>query len=121
MNAFGRMLNPLDHPIMDNLYCDTFWFAVPLRLVWDNFQKFMGEQIDPGDSTDFLIPQIVLDGSMNLAGSLYDYFGLPTEYDLTAETNSYKYSVSNLFARAYNLVYNEWFRDENLQDSVDGS
>lgn len=118
MNAFGRMLNPLDHPIIDNLYCDTFWFAVPLRLVWDNFQKFMGEQIDPGDSTDFLVPQIVLDGSMALAGSLYDYFGLPTQYDLDAQNNTKKYSVSNLFARAYNLVYNEWFRDENLQDSV---
>jgi len=118
MSAFGRMLNPLDHPIMDNIHCDTFWFFVPNRLTWSNWEKFNGAQDNPDDSTDFIIPYVDLDGSMALAGSLYDYFGLPTQYDLTAATNSYKYRISNLPARAYNLIYNEWFRDENLQDSV---
>jgi len=118
LNAFGRMLNPLDHPIMDNIYCDTFWFFVPNRLVWNNWEKFNGAQDNPDDSTDFIIPQIVLNGSMALAGSLYDYFGLPTQYDLGGLTTSFKYSVNNLPARAYNLIWNNWFRDENLQDSV---
>jgi hypothetical protein len=57
MTAFARMATPLK-PIMDNLYMDTFFFAVPCRLLWDNWKKFNGEQINPGDSTDFLVPQI---------------------------------------------------------------
>ncbi len=110
MSTFGRLATPL-HPIMDNLYMDFHFFSVPLRLIWDNFQKFMGEQTDPGDSTDFLVPQLVTPaapGGVN--GELSDYLGVPTEIpDLTH---------SALFHRAYNLIYNEWFRDENLQDSL---
>ncbi len=110
MSTFGRLATPL-HPIMDNLYMDFHFFSVPLRLIWDNFQKFMGEQTDPGDSTDFLVPQLVTPaapGGVN--GELSDYLGIPTEVpDL---------SHSALFHRAYNLIYNEWFRDENLQDSL---
>ena len=55
LNAFARLSTPI-RPIMDNIYLDTFFFAVPLRLIWNNFQKFMGEQINPGDSTSFLVP-----------------------------------------------------------------
>jgi len=110
-NVFARMATPLK-PIMDNLFLDTFYFAVPMRLVWDNFQKMMGEQIDPGDSIDYTIPQMVSTASTGYAaGSIHDYFGLPTEVpDLTH---------SCLWHRAYNLIYNEWFRDQNLQDSLD--
>jgi len=111
MTAFARLATPL-HPFMDNLYLDTFFFAVPYRLVWNNWQKFNGEQIDPGDSTSFVTPQIVPTpaGGGYAASTLFDYFGLPTEIeDITN---------SALYSRAYNLVYNEWFRDENLQDSV---
>ena len=57
-SLFGRLATPVV-PVMDNLFMDTFYFAVPVRLVWDNWQKFNGEQIDPGDSTDFLVPQVV--------------------------------------------------------------
>lgn len=110
MSCFARLATPIV-PFMDNLYCDSFFFAVPYRLVWDNFQKFMGEQIDPGDSTDFLIPQMESPASTGYAiGSLSDYFGLPTGIP-----NLYH---NSLWHRAYNLIYNQWFRDQNLQDSV---
>ena len=108
MTAFGRLATPL-HPFMDNMFLDSFFFAVPLRLVWDNFQKFNGEQTDPGDSTDYLIPQISTTAGWT-ENSLSDYFGLPT--GVAGLTHS------ALWHRAYNLIYNEWFRDQNLQDSV---
>ncbi len=109
-NIFARMATPI-YPIMDNLIMDTFYFACPMRLIWDNFQKFMGEQIDPGDSIDFTIPQMVSTATTGyLAGSIHDYFGLPTEIpDLTH---------SALFHRAYYLMWNDWFRDQNMQDSL---
>jgi len=110
MHAFTRLATPL-HPFMDNLHLDSFFFAVPVRLIWDNFQKFNGEQVDPGDSTEFLIPTMPAPASTGYAAnSLSDYFGIPTEIpDL---------EHSSLWHRAYNLIWNEWFRDENLQDSV---
>ena len=109
-SLFGRLATPVV-PVMDNLFMDTFYFAVPVRLVWDNWQKFNGDQLDPGDSTDFLVPQFVSPESTGFAvGTLFDYFGLPTGVA--------GLSVSALYSRAYNLIYNEWFRDQNLQDSV---
>ena len=104
--GFGRLSTPL-HPYMDNLHIETFFFAVPYRLLWNNWEKFCGEQDNPGDSTDYLIPQITSNTVAN--STLYDYFGIPTGVSL---------SYNNFCGRAYNLVYNEWFRDENLQDSV---
>lgn len=109
MTGFARLATPL-HPFMDNVFMNTFFFAVPLRLVWDNFQRFMGEQPNPDDSTDFLIPQITSPAGGYLNGSIYDYFGLPTEVA--------GISHSALYLRAYNLIWNEWFRDQNLQDSI---
>ena len=108
MTAFGRLATPL-HPFMDNMYLDSFFFAVPLRLVWDNFQKFNGEQTNPGDSTDFLVPTMTTAAGYT-ENSLSDYFGLPTGVA--------GLSHSSLWHRAYNLIYNEWFRDQNMQDSV---
>jgi len=109
MTAFARLATPL-HPFMDNMFMDSFFFAVPLRLLWDNFQKFNGEQTNPNDSTDYLIPQIVSPAGGYLNGTLSDYFGIPTEIAGLTHTA--------MFHRAYNLIYNEWFRDQNLQDSV---
>jgi len=109
MSAFARMSTPL-YPVMDNLYMDTFFFAVPLRLVWANFQKFMGEQTDPGDSTDFLVPTITADGGGFDEESVYDYLGIPTKVA--------GLEISALPLRAMNLIWNEWFRDQNLQDSL---
>lgn len=109
MNAFARLATPLK-PFMDNLYVDSFFFSVPIRLVWDNFRKFQGEQVDPGDSTDFLIPQIVAGPTGVEVNGLSDYFGIPVGVP--------NLSFSALWHRAYNLVYNEWFRDQNVINSV---
>lgn len=112
VNAFVRM-NTLVAPFMDNVFMDTFFFFVPSRLVWDNWQKFCGEQKNPGDSTDFLIPS--LSGTNTFTnGSIFDYMGLPTGVQLDP-TNT---PINALPFRAYNLIYNEWFRDENLIDSI---
>ena len=106
MAAFGRLATPI-HPILDNVFLDTFFFAVPVRLLWDNWQRFNGEQTSPGDSTDYLVP--VIGGPVTFDnGSLADYFGLPTGVPLT--------NINALPFRAYNLIYNEWFRDQNLVD-----
>jgi len=107
---FARLATPI-FPVMDNMYLDTHFFAVPIRLIWDNWQKFNGEQVDPGDSTDYTVPQMVSTAVTGYSvGSLHDYMGLPIGVpDMTH---------SSLWHRAYNLVYNEWFRDQNLQDSV---
>lgn len=112
VNMFARMSTPIV-PILDNLYLDVFFFAVPNRLVWDNWQKFMGEQENPGDSTDYLVPSIDWGASAVPQGSTYDYLGLP----VTA-TGADMGRVSALPLRAIHLIWNEWFRDQNLQDSV---
>lgn len=107
---FARVAT-LISPIMDNMYMDTFWFFVPERLLFEHFQAMCGEQDNPTDSTDYLFPTIKSPTGKGFeVGSIADYFGLPT-------------GVPNLEVRAepfraYNLIYNEWFRDENLQDSV---
>ena len=110
LHAFARLNTPI-FPIMDNIYLDTFFFAVPYRLVWENWEKFNGYQVDPGDSTSFLVPTITSPAMGGVAeGSLGDYMGVPTK------VNSLEYN--SLHFRAYNLIWNTWFRDENLQDSV---
>jgi len=106
MNGFARLATPL-HPFMDNVYLNTFFFAVPIRLLWDNWHKFNGAQDSPGDSTDYTIPQMDSDPTGYAVGSLYDYLGLPVQQS--------QYSHSALPTRAYSLIWNEWFRDQNLQ------
>lgn len=107
MTAFSRMATPI-FPLMDNMRMDSFFFAVPLRLLMDNWERLNGAQDDPGDSTDYLVPTITSpSGGYDLA-SLSDYFGIPTGVP------GLKHSA--LWHRAYNLIWNEWFRDENLQD-----
>jgi len=110
MTAFSRLATPI-HPFMDNLFMDSFFFSVPVRLLWDNWQKFNGEQKNPGDSTDYLVPTMTSPAATGYANSsLSDYFGIPTGVPLLVH--------DSLFHRAYNLIWNEWFRDENLQSSV---
>lgn len=110
MSAFARLATPIA-PLMDNMFMDSFFFAVPKRLVWSNWQKFNGEQTDPGDSTDYLVPTMTAPAvTGHVVGSLSDYFGIPTGI-ASLEHNS-------LVHRSYNLIWNEWFRDQNLQDSV---
>ncbi len=110
VTAFARLATPLK-PFMDNMFLETFFFAVPNRLLWTNWEKFNGAQDDPGDSTSFVVPQT---GQFEPpVGSVMDYFGIPTTQQLTDNIN-----VSALPLRAYHLIWNDWFRDENLQDSI---
>lgn len=108
-------MSTLIQPVMDNLYLDTFWFFVPNRLVWSNWKKFMGEQASPGDSISFSIPQMVSPAGGYTVGSLQDYFGLGTVGQITGGVTQ---SHSTLPLRCYNLIWQEWFRDENLQNAV---
>lgn len=107
-HVFGRLATPLK-PLMDNLYLDTFYFFVPTRLVQDNWERVMGAKATPTDTTEYLCPTIVINNAAN--GSIFDYMGLPTKVanNITVNANP---------LRCYNLIYNEWFRDGNLQTPV---
>lgn len=110
VKSFHR-LAPQVVPLMDNMYLDYFFFFVPNRLVWNNWEKFNGAQDEPDDSTDFLVPTLKTTAVTGEAvGSLSDKFGIPTGVpDL--EVNALPY-------RAYYLIWNEWFRDQNLQNKL---
>ena len=111
MTAFARLATPI-FPIMDNLHFETFFFFCPNRLNWTNWVKFMGEQDSPGDSISYVIPQLVSPVGGFPINSLFDYFGLPTVGQVNAGSTV---SVNALPLRAYSRIWNEWFRDENLQ------
>ena len=113
-HMFCRMAT-LISPIMDDLWIDTHYFFVPYRLVWNNFQKFMGERENPDDSIDFVVPQTLDTNAFSdvEVESVFDYLGLPI-----GNVYGLNHGVSALIARAYALIWNEWFRDENLQDSL---
>ena len=119
LTAFSRLATPI-HPTMDNAFMDTHFFAVPVRLVWDDFEEFMGEtktykaagshRLD--GTPDFTVaapvpPTITAGGLGEAEQSLSDYFGIPTKVA--------GLEFSALWHRAYTLVWNDWFRDENLQ------
>jgi hypothetical protein len=114
MTAFARLSTPI-FPIMDNMHLDSFFFFVPNRLIWSNWQKFMGQQANPSDSTSYVVPQQVSPTGGYAVGSLQDYMGLPTVGQVS---NTGTVSHCAFWPRAYNLIWNEWFRDENLQNSV---
>jgi hypothetical protein len=107
INSFGRLATPL-FPLMSNIFINTYAFFVPNRLVWDNWERFQGAQDNPGDSIDYLVPQIT--NQTVAAGDLYDYMGIPTAVA--------GLSWNNLVGRGYNLIWNEWFRHQVLQDSI---
>jgi hypothetical protein len=119
LTAFARLATPI-HPTMDNAFMDTHFFSVPLRLIWDDFEEFMGEtktytasgsaRLD--ETPDFTVaapvaPTITAGGSGEAEGSLADYLGVPTKQAGLV--------FSALWHRAYTLIWNDWFRDENLQ------
>lgn len=109
-HGFARLSTPV-FPIMDNMFMETFFFAVPKRLIWTHWPNFCGERKpDPDSSIDYTIP--IIDDLQNPDNeTIWDYFGLPTKINAI-------YEFSALPLRAYNLIWNEWFRDQNLQDSV---
>jgi Capsid protein (F protein) len=111
---FGRLATPI-FPVMDNLHIDTQFFFVPNRLVWNNWVKFMGEQENPSDSISYSIPQQVSPAGGYAVGSLQDYLGLPTVGQVGVG-NTVTHSA--LPVRACNLIWNQWYRDENLQNSL---
>ena len=118
MNFFARLASPTVLPLMDNLYLESFFFFVPYRLVWNNWTKFCGAQDDPGDSISFTIPAFGSSTSTDISSitgndykTLMNYFGFPPVTDLDLS------QISALPFRAYNLIWDEWFRDENLQDA----
>lgn len=110
--VFARLASPLSVPIMDDLQIDLHAFFVPNRLVWSNWQKMCGEREEPEDSTDYLVPTITTPSGGFWPQELGDYFGIPTGVA--------GISFNALPFRAYNLIWNEWFRDENLQYRAPG-
>jgi len=117
MNLNARMLarmNSMIYPIMDNVFLDTMYFFVPTRLVWENWERFNGSQDNPDDPIDYEVPTLSSSGAFIFQqGTIYDYMGLPTKVDMAVGER-----VNALPLRCYNLIWNEWFRDENLQDAV---
>lgn len=111
LGLFARLATPLV-PIMDNIYLETFFFFVPNRLVWENFERQMGEQKNPGDSIDFITPQLYPPDDGFPVNSVADYLGIPPGISKGPSVNALPF-------RAINLIYNEFFRDENLIDSLE--
>ncbi|MBR6730595.1 MAG: phage capsid protein [Alphaproteobacteria bacterium] len=118
LHALIRMTTPIV-PVMSNIWADFFFFFVPQRLVWEHSEQFFGQQEDPGDSIDYVYPESACPASKKVnnievggtkAQDLQDYFGVPLHVP--------GLKFNNLDCRAYNLIYNQWFRDENLQDSL---
>lgn len=110
LTALARLATPI-FPVMDNMFLDTFFFFVPNRLVWANWEKFCGEQVNPGDSIAFTFPRFSNVGTGAVA-DLMDYMGVPPgKANVMLQLNTLPF-------RAYNLIWNEWFRDQNLQSSA---
>jgi hypothetical protein len=107
---FCRLATPVV-PFMDNIYIESFFFFVPSRLVYDKWVNLCGEQENPEDSTDYLVPTVSLTGDMT--NTLPDYMGIAC-----ASGTFNDVSVNCLPFRCYWTIWNEWFRDENLQKSV---
>jgi hypothetical protein len=112
ITAFYRASNLL-FPLMDNARLDIQIFFIPFRILWANWKKFQGEQVNPNDSIAYTIPQVVW--SNEAPCGIADYMGIPGAGQIPNTNNK---SVSALYFRGYNLTYNEWYRDQNLQNSV---
>lgn len=108
MHAFARLATAIV-PVMDNLILESFFFFVPNRLIWGHWERFMGQQDNPTDSTDFVTPQVVPTWN-DVTGTLYDYMGVTLNGAVAGSV-----AVNALPFRAYNFIWNEWFRDEDLQ------
>lgn len=111
LSVFARLATPLK-PIMDNMYMDFHFWAVPYRLVWDNWQAFNGEREDPvpdyQQDVSYQIPHVAPVGMGGFApGGIFDYMGIPPSVP--------GFTVCSLHMRAYNLIFNTWYRDQNLQ------
>ena len=113
LNGLIRMSTPI-YPVMDNAYMDTYFFFVPCRLLWEHWENMFGENDTNywAEKTEYSTPTCTIGGKSGLNnGTLGDYFGLPTEIKNKINGNA-------LPARAYAMIYNEWFRDENLEAPI---
>lgn len=108
LNFFARLSTPI-YPLMDNLFCEVFFFAQPIRQLWTNFKKFMGERDSPADSIAYTLPTVDINGEG--VGTLTDYLGLPI-------TTSSACAVVSLWHRSYNSIFNHWFKSQDLTDAV---
>ena len=106
-------LQPLVTPIMDNLFLDTYYFFVPMRLVWNHTKEFFGENTSTAwvPNVSYTIPQITVPSGGYDVGTIADYMGVPPKAGAGKD-------ISALPFRAYALICNEWFRDENLMNPV---
>lgn len=111
VDSFIRMSSPLDYPLMDNATVTVHWHAVALRNIWDNFRKFFGEQEDPGDSIDYTVPTVYNTTFANTANTIFDYMGIPLG---TVKGHE----ISALPFRAYNFIWNYWYRSQDVQNSL---
>lgn len=109
---FARLTTPLK-PLMDNMYLESHFFFVPMRLLWIHWEKFMGAQDNPGDSISFTVPTVPMPAGGPAIQTIFDYFGLPLGAQVTGG-----YNVAAFWSRGYNLIYNTWFRDQSMQNSV---
>lgn len=109
-------LQTLLEPVMDNLYLDTYYFFVPNRLVWEHWKQFMGENTESAwvPQVEYSVPYVIPPENGWQVGTIADYMGLPVNRDYTDDEG--EFTVSALPFRAYALIVNEWFRDQNLQD-----
>lgn len=115
VTAYVRMSTPL-FPLFDNQRIDTHFFFVPARILWEHWEQFLGAQRDPSTVIDSEeLPEIVYTEADAAVGSIYDHMGLPVEGQVGVGENI---CINALPFRAYNMIYNEWFRDQNLIDSV---
>ena len=109
LTSFARMATPI-FPIMDNMRMDVQFFAVPCRLLWENWERMHGAQDNPDDSTDYLVPQIQAPAGGFAEESIYDYMGIPPGVE--------GLNISALHNRAIVKIWNEWYRDQDIQDSL---
>lgn len=114
VTPYVRMSTPL-FPMFDSQRVETFCFFVPFRILWANFKKFMGEQANPADSINYVVPRIVSAAGGFAANSIYDHMGVPPVGQIAGGEDV---SVSALPFRAYNWIYNAWFRDQNVINSA---
>lgn len=116
--AIIRMTTPI-FPVMDNCHMDIYYFNVPCRIIWDHFKRFMGEN-DAGpwvQTQEYTIPQVKVTGTADkpapYEGSIMDYMGIPTKVSKGADS---QFSVNALPFRAYAMIWQEWFRDQNVDN-----
>ena len=118
-------LQTLLTPIMDNIYLDTYYFFVPNRLTWEHWCQFMGENSDSAwlPAVTYNMPRIASPENGWNVGTIADYLGVPTGVEFYTSAGTVEAPLDNLapdalLFRAYALICNEWFRDQNLSDPL---